>query len=129
MKVKELIKKLEKEDKNKEIYLACDSEGNNFFTIDNLYTIYDKLVIYPTDTYLDFSNIEIEHSIKKYLAYAIDKNCKDMFVRGFDTLKEIKEYIKKEKMTLLEMDYTKIEIRIPIKDKQYLYKTVKLLNY
>lgn len=54
MKIKELIAELEKiENKEQEVYLSSDSEGNNYHTVDGVYNRYgwnNAVVIYPTDT-------------------------------------------------------------------------------
>ena len=54
MKVKDLIELLKEQNPNDEVLLSCDSEGNEFKTLDEGVASYKKcVVLYPTDTVID----------------------------------------------------------------------------
>lgn len=58
MKVKDLIKELQSEPADREVYLSSDSEGNTIHTIDEVAINEGDgemlLVIYPTDTIVNY---------------------------------------------------------------------------
>ena len=52
--IKELIKKLEKENPNNEVFISSDAEGNNFHGIDSVAnTKKNKTIIWADDTYIE----------------------------------------------------------------------------
>lgn len=58
MKIKELIEKLQKiENKEREIYMASDAEGNHYYKLRSFGICHEGIVLYPKDTYLAYEEV------------------------------------------------------------------------
>jgi hypothetical protein len=67
MKVKELVKKLEKLEQEKDIFMSSDSEGNIINYISEIEKDHDNYIIYPTDDYIETVGTDI--SEEEYQAW------------------------------------------------------------